>query len=109
MAIARDSSSSIDRNDRNGHRIAIVLGPDFRGTGGYHFLHLSTGKKIHFRQWSALPMPDYVIGQVEGLGKRDGQPSIGDPKVDIDGNLATHGPITGVGEEDPSDILPQVH
>lgn len=74
---------------------AISLGLDYCATGGYNFLSLLTGKKIHRRQWTSLPMHDSIIGRVESLGLQDNQPSIGDPSLDVDGNLIEV-PITGV-------------
>ena len=40
---------------------AITLGPDSSARGGYYFMNLNTGKRIHRRNWTPLPMPDEVI------------------------------------------------
>ena len=55
---------------------AITLGPDTTGRGGYYFMNLNTGRRIHRRTWDAIPMPDTVIKRVEHLGKKDGQPEL---------------------------------
>ena len=55
---------------------AITLGPDKSARGGYHFMNLNTGRKIHRRTWTPLPMPDEVIVRVEQLGKKDKQPKL---------------------------------
>ena len=55
---------------------AITLGPDNSQQGGYWFMSLNTGKKIHRRNWTPLPMSDEVVSRVEQLGKKDGQPNL---------------------------------
>ena len=54
---------------------AITLGPDISARGGYYFMNLNTGKKIHRRTWTPVPMPNEVIKRVEELGRKDGQPN----------------------------------
>ena len=39
-------------------------------------MNLNTGKRIHRRNWTDLPMPDEVIKRVEQLGKKDNQPKL---------------------------------
>ena len=39
-------------------------------------MSLNTGKRIHRRNWTPLPMPDEVVSRVEQLGKKDGQPNL---------------------------------
>ena len=55
---------------------AIALGPDNSKSGGYNFMNLNTGKKIHRRSWTQLPMPSEVVKRVEQLGRRENQPEI---------------------------------
>jgi hypothetical protein len=55
---------------------AICLGPAANLQGGYRFLHLTSGKKITRRHWTALPMPKEVIARVDQLGKAEGQPKL---------------------------------
>ena len=43
---------------------AITLGPDSSARGGYYFMNLNTGKRIHNRHWTSLPMSDEVIKRV---------------------------------------------
>ena len=55
---------------------AIALGPSLGQSAGYYFMNLNTGKKIHRRSWTELPIPNEVIKRVEYLGKKDNQPEI---------------------------------
>ena len=55
---------------------AIALGPDNSQQVGYWFMNLNTGKRIHRRSWTSVPMPDEVIKRVEELGRKDGQPDL---------------------------------
>ena len=55
---------------------AITLGPDNSEQAGYWFMSLNTGRRIHRRNWTPLPMPDEVVSRVEQLGRRDGQPNL---------------------------------
>ena len=50
---------------------AICLGPTGNSQGTYKFLNLSTGKQIHRRKWTELPVPDWVIKRVNELGRCD--------------------------------------
>eukprot|EP00957_Ditylum_brightwellii_P095192 7249793-Ditylum_brightwellii.AAC.2 len=48
---------------------AICLGPLFNLQGGYKFLNLKTGKKMHRRHFDELPMPNWVIARVKELAE----------------------------------------
>ena len=50
---------------------AIALRPA-AGDGSFYFLNLSTGRRIHRRSWTPLPMPQGVIDQVHRLARRAG-------------------------------------
>ena len=39
-------------------------------------MNLRTGKRLTWRKWTALPMPQEVIDRVNKLGKYVGQPSL---------------------------------
>jgi hypothetical protein len=52
---------------------AIALRPS-NEKGGYYFMSLSTGKRLHCYQWTELPVPDYVIDRVETMAEGEGQP-----------------------------------
>jgi hypothetical protein len=50
---------------------AIALNPTGNAQGDYHFMSLSTWKRLARTQWTALPMPDAVIAAVKkGLKRR---------------------------------------
>ena len=55
---------------------AIALGPSLGQSSGYYFMNLNTGKRIHRRSWTELPMPNEVIKRVEYLGRKDNQPEL---------------------------------
>eukprot|EP00957_Ditylum_brightwellii_P183861 14004833-Ditylum_brightwellii.AAC.1 len=52
---------------------AIALGPSFNLQGGYKFLNISTGKLIHRRDFTELPMPDSIIKKIENMAEQEGQ------------------------------------
>ena len=52
---------------------AIALKPS-NERGGYYFMSLSTGKRLHCYQWKELPVTDYVIDRVEDLAAQENQP-----------------------------------
>ena len=55
---------------------AITLGPDSSQQAGYWFMSLNSGRRIHRRNWTPVPMPDEVVSRVEQLGRKDGQPNL---------------------------------
>ena len=55
---------------------AICLGPSGNLQEGYKFMNLQKGKKLTFRRWTALPMPQEVIDCVNKLGEADRQPHL---------------------------------
>ena len=55
---------------------AIALGSSLGQSSGYYFMNLNTGKRIHRRSGTELPMPNEVIKRVEFLGRKDNQPEL---------------------------------
>ena len=57
-----------DNSPVNSHKYrtigAIALGPSANIQGGYYFMHLLSGNKIHRRQWHQLLEPLEVIERV---------------------------------------------
>ena len=51
---------------------ALALRPTGNAQGGYYFLSMSSGQRINWKSWTALPMPDEVIKQVHQLARRNG-------------------------------------
>ena len=47
----------------------IPLGPSGNKQGGYYFMSLKNGSKVHRFSWDEVSMPDSVIKQVNTLGK----------------------------------------
>lgn len=50
----------------------ITLGPDNSQHGGYYFMSLVTGKKIHLRIWKEFPMKIEEINILENIGGQHG-------------------------------------
>jgi hypothetical protein len=48
---------------------AICLGPSGNIQGGFKFISLTTGKRIAWRTWDIIPMPQTIIDQVNKRGK----------------------------------------
>ena len=44
--------------------------------GGYYFMSLETGKRIHSKQWDVLPISNNVIDTVNDLGNEQQQPTL---------------------------------
>lgn len=49
---------------------AIATRPSTGGEGGYYFISLSTGRRIHRRSYTRLPMPGEVVDQMHRLARR---------------------------------------
>ena len=56
---------------------AIALGPS-NEWGGYYFMSLYTGKRLHSYSWTELPIDQDVIDRVEDLAEEEGQPELVD-------------------------------
>jgi hypothetical protein len=55
-------------NDMNARTLsAICLKPFGNEQGGYWFLSLSTGKRVHRHRWTDLPSPDDTINRINTL------------------------------------------
>jgi hypothetical protein len=55
---------------------AIALNPTGNDQGDYHFMSLTTGKRLARRQWTVIPMTAEVIAAVEARAEAEGQPLI---------------------------------
>ena len=55
---------------------AIALGPDNSIQTGYYCLNLTTGRRIHRRKWTALPMPNIIIQRIEALETANGKSNL---------------------------------
>ena len=93
----------------------IALGPNMSSRSGYWFMSLLTGKRIHRRKWTSLPMPSEVVSRVVHLAQLENQPELltfcdrhGDPMklpddiVDIEPPIVSDedDQITGVDNDD---------
>ena len=84
---------STDKNPRSRSVGAIALIPS-KKQGGYWFMSLKTGHKLHRYNWIELPISDDVIDRVEQLVEDQGQP------------LMDNGPIF---EWNPGDLIVDVN
>jgi len=55
---------------------AIVMNPTGNAQGDYHFMSLTTGKRLSRHQWTEIPMTNAVISAVESMAEKEGQPLI---------------------------------
>ncbi len=54
---------------------AIALRPS-NNEGGYWFMSLESGRKIHVYIWNELPIPDHVVQRVEELASNENVPDL---------------------------------
>ena len=55
---------------------AIALYPSGNGQHTWHFMSLNTGKRLHRRNWTVLPMGEEVISRVHLLAEREGRSKV---------------------------------
>ena len=55
---------------------AIVLNPTGNSSGDYYFMSLATGKRVHRRSWTTLPISDLAISRVEAIALQEKMPAI---------------------------------
>ena len=70
--------------------------------GGYYFLSLQTGKRIHGYSWTTLPITDAVINDVHELAAYEKQPSMpnkGEPIYEWNPGRAINDPIYNDNED----------
>jgi len=53
-----------------------VLNPTGNAQGDYHFMSLTTGKRLSRHQWTEIPMTNAVVSAVEAMAEKIGQPFI---------------------------------
>jgi len=51
--------------------------------GGYYFMSLESGRRIHSFMWRELPIFDYVIGRVQELAESEDAPSLDEDRCPI--------------------------
>ena len=68
--------NSPTNNNKSRTTGAIALNPTGNVQGDYHFMSLTTWKRLSRTQWTALPMPDAVIAAVEKRAEEEKQPLI---------------------------------
>ena len=61
-------------NDMKGRATPAIALRMSNNDGGYYFMSLHTGKRIHGYHWKELPVDEYVIERVESLAKNEDQP-----------------------------------
>ena len=53
-----------------------MLNPTRNAQGDYHFMSLTTGKRLSHHQWTKIPMTNAVVSAVKAMAEKDGQPFI---------------------------------
>jgi hypothetical protein len=66
---------------------AIATNPTGNSSGDYFFMSLATGKRIHRRAWTVIPISDSVISRVEAIAHNENM-----PLVDTDALLSEYDP-----------------
>jgi hypothetical protein len=66
---------------------AIATNPTGNSNGDHFFMSLETGKRIHRRSWTILPISDATISRVEALAEHEGM-----PLVDSDNSIDEYDP-----------------
>ena len=61
-------------NDMKGRATPAITLRMSNNDGGYSFISLHTGKRIHGYYWKEIPVDKYVIERVESLAKTEDQP-----------------------------------
>ena len=55
---------------------AIALYPSGNGQHTWHFMSLNTGKRLHKRNWTPLPMGEEIITRVHALAEKEGRSKV---------------------------------
>jgi hypothetical protein len=81
---------------------AIALRPTGNAQGGYYFLSLSSGRRLHRNRWTELPMPADVIDRVHALARRSGADLTGLEFVDRRGDAIINDAESTTSDDDDS-------
>ena len=82
------------KNNMTGRGIPAIALKESNNAGGYYFMSLETGEKLHCHRWSEEPIDDYIINRVEELAEAEDQPVMPDgypifewaPGIPMDGD-----------------------
>jgi hypothetical protein len=55
---------------------AFNMNPTGNAQGDFHFMSLTTGKRLSRHQWTEIPMTNAIISSVESMTEKEGQPLI---------------------------------
>ena len=64
-----------DNTNKERRISAICLRPS-NNQGGYYFMNVETGRKIHGYRFTELAMPDHIIDKVHALAEAEGAPDL---------------------------------
>ena len=64
-----------DNTNKEHRTSAICLRPS-NSQGGYYFMNIETGRKIHGFKFTELSMPEHVIDRVHALAEAEGAPDL---------------------------------
>ena len=68
---------SINNTNKERRTSAICIRPS-NSQGGYYFMNIETGKRIHGYRFTELSMPQHIIDKVHDLADEEGAPNLDD-------------------------------
>ena len=64
------------RNDMTSRSVPAIALQESNNFGGFYFMSLETGKRIHSNKWSQLPIREDVVKKVQHLADLENQPKM---------------------------------
>ena len=64
------------RNDMTSRSVPAIALQESNDFGGFYFMSLKTGKRIHSNKWSQLPIREDVVKKVQHLADLENQPKM---------------------------------
>ena len=64
------------RNDMTSRSVPAIALQESNDFGGFYFMSLETGKRIHSNKWSQLPIREDVVKKVQHLANLENQPKM---------------------------------
>jgi hypothetical protein len=96
VQVFEDNTPSNNTNSRTTGGIA--MNPTTSSQGGYNFMSLNTGESLSRKQWTKVPMPEWVVAYVEDIAEVEQQKAL------VDGEpLWEWRPGVGLGPADDTD------
>jgi len=93
-------------NTNKERKISCIALRPCNNKGGYYFLNLETGRKIHGHDWTELAIPDRIIDRVHELADEENAPALdeeGCPVFEIDVGVPLNAEEDYSSDEDDQD------